>query len=368
MTQPPSYPSSGGMTESLSADDRNHTQKHGANGEEFESDSETEMPSAATLSKAISKQSSHYMLTFENGLQDGESDSEVEELTKALSVSNDDNNNSNTDSHQLGASQGGRTDVQRKGASTPTPPPHVHAEFVPVIRDRAINVQQSMAVHAVKGTAGKAEHSEEVTTHDPTHSELQIPSGDSDLDNDSDPHAEPTGGFLHVADDGNSSIRPDTPTPTTPRSFSRTRIAVDSNTDSGSESGFVRPKPLSGSTMAMCGSVESLSQRGSGEVQYSGRTFWDANKRFSASELNLTDTPRPPEGYLGSAFRRKAFHQSMNRLSLGAMPTSNSTVSYVSDEESGRTVVKRRAVPSRRGLSRRWSLAHADNDSLDEIR
>ena len=315
--------------------------QHGGNdlvdSEDLDSDYGEHLTSA-TLSKATAKQASHYMLTFENGLQD-DSDWEVEELTKSLPNPSDRNNNSHADQKDGSAEAGPRSGLLNEQGSLP---PASHQHLVRVVKE------------------SDSELSDEGILDRPTDEELQIPLGDSDTDNESAPQWAPTGGFLHIAGDGNSSVRPDTPTPSTPRDTGRTRIAVDSNPDSGSEMGFVRPKPLSGSTTAVFGSVESLTQpQVPQDVQYRKKTF-------SASVCNLSASG-PVEGPFGNVVtRRKAFHGSMNRLSLGAMPTASAVV-YTSEDESRKTV-ERRPTPARRALTRRWSLAHTDTDALEEVR
>ena len=371
MTEPPSYggdspPHTNGKPDPPPLDsthfNQTESQPFEGGGEDhgLDSDAEGELSTmtSATFSKAISGQASHYMLTFENGLQD-DSDSEVEELTKSLPGLSDRNNNGNNS--QVGnvkpngsaaAVVAGRGGGHHHGSSPggqfrPPPPPRPHLASV---------VKES-----------DSELSDEGILDRPEQGDLQIPLGDSDSDDDdgNSPHSDPAGGFLHIGDDGNSSVRPDTPTPR--GGYSRTRIAVDSALDSGSESsGFVRrPKPLSGSTTAVFGSVESLTHQG-GEVQY-------RNKRFSTSDVNLAATAGPVEGLFGNVSRRRAFHGSMQRLSVGSalpMSASHSAGAYMSDDESGGNpgAPSLRSAPGRRGLNRRWSLANADTNALDEVR
>lgn len=332
-------PSTNGKPEPPPFDAHNQTETHLKGSEGLDSDSEGELNTPPTFSNAISGQASHYMLTFENGLQD-DSDSEVEELTKSLpSLSDRNNNGSNPQQKPEGSGEVPTRSVEmRRGTDRPNPPTHPHF------------------MRLVKGS--DSELSDEGILDRPQHpGELQIPIGDSDTDDEREPQSDPTGGFLHVADDGNSSVRPDTPTP---RGYNRTRITVDSAADSGSELGFIRPKPLSGSTTAVCGSVESLTHS-TNEVQY-------RNKRFSTSDLNLWASG-PVEGFYGNVPRRKAFHGSMQRLSTGtlSMPASHSAMFCMSDDES-RNAEGATSFPSRRGLSRRWSLANADTDALDKVR
>ena len=328
-------PHTNGKTESPPLGVCNEAERNFKGSGGLDSDSEGELNTSATFSKAISGQASHYMLTFENGLQD-DSDSEVEELTKSLpSLSDRNNNGGHLQRKPKEPREAAGSGEVRSGADQPAPPSHPHFMCV------------------VKGS--DSELSDDGVQDRPLQpGDLQIPLGDSDTDDEHDTQADPTGGFLHVADDGNSSVRPDTPTP---RGYNRTRITVDSTPDSGSESGFIRPRPLSGSTTAVFGSMESLTQ-GTNEVQY-------RNKRFSASEVNLSASG-PVEGLFGNVPRWRAFHGSMQRLSTGSLPVP--AVHPATLDNESRNAGGAGLVPAQRGLSRRWSLANADANALDEVR
>ncbi|KAK7096541.1 unconventional myosin-Va-like isoform X2 [Littorina saxatilis] len=333
-------PPANGREESPPFDRQSQSETNGVEEHRLGSDDEGEISTSTTFSKAISGQASHYMLTFENGLHD-DSDSEVEELTKSFCSVSDRNNNSNAEGKASGAGVVPGIQVERVGGDRIPPPGHLQ-HLVRLVKD------------------SDSELSDEGILDRPAHPDLQIPDGDSDTDdeNDSTPRSQPSGGFLQVADDGISSIRPDTPTP---GGSIRTRVSIDSAADLGSESVFIRPKPLSGSTTAVFGSMESLGQaQSSTEVQY-------RNKGFFASDCNLAASG-PVEGPFGNVIgRRRTYHASMNRLSVGNLPASHSAVSYASDDDSGNAESVRSGV-RRRGLSRRWSLAHADAESLEEVR
>lgn len=293
-------------------------------GDELVGDNDP-ITSLATV-KAISAQPSHYVLTFENGLQD-DSDLEVEEYTKSMPGFSDSNNNRD------GSVQNTAANVKVDGTSE---------DEADISRNHRHMVHINKEKDIYSSDEWDADRSDDTTLQD----DILLPASDSDLE--PQPHIDQH--KLTGADNEQSSFRPDTPTPL---GF-QTPASVESLLDSGLEQTFIRPKPLSGSTTAMFGSIESLSSPG--EVQL-------RNKRYPLSFFGGRTSSDPVEGSLGNAKYGRSFHGSMHRLSMPAFQ--NLTV--MSDDESGR-IDNARGASEREGWNRRWSLTHSDAMALEKVR
>lgn len=285
-----------------------------------------------SVQKARSPRSSHYMLTFENGFQD-DSDPEIQEITKPLERISDQNSNI----------------VQKNECSEFTNDNISSTSMTRIIGVGSLSIEAFSSSDAENTDVFSLDGDfvERSSMHG-----FQSRTSNSDMEGESSGDQLESGDFLQMDDHRHHSVRPGTPTV----SGYQSEISVDGHQDSEPETPILKFKPLSGSTTAMCGSVESLTPS-INEVQL-------RRQRFPSTEHVMG--PPPVESFFGPLHRRRAFHGSMNKLPASAVQAYHS-MSCVSDDECSSTGMQGPRY-GKVGPSHRWSLASSGATALDEVR